>query len=799
MADAPKMVSAFAPDGTPIELPASEAAALEHRSGGQGHVMSPAEEARARHEIDLQKKLGGIEGYVAPGLAGAARGLTFGLSDIALSSSPEMRQRLQDYEEYSPGASKAAEVAGMVGGAMLGVGPAGTLGRAGRALEGGIVEGIGAESALGRVAAKGLGGAAAGAFENGAYEAGRAASDSAIHDEPLTGEKLVAATTHGALFGGAVGGVLGSLGGLAGETLGHARKPSLSDVEMPAEPVGPAAPKGSLADELHKASDVKTIKALGGSAGDIRTLEANVPGGYRRVAQDIRADVEATTGKSIGHQSREALHEYATKRVDELGEKLGEMIEKLDEAPSGVAPRPAEFVAQVEKQLIDPHVIQTPTGPVALPGFEKQIEAVSTWAKNVREAFADRAPTFREWQKMRVALDKQVFEGVRSASPTVEALRQMRGILEGELETAGEQAAQSMDSSFQAEYKATKSLYQSVKKAQELTTRGVSRDLVNNSTGLTTRLAAMAGTSVGAGLGGPVGAMLGGAAGGAIGQVIQRRGDVLAADLLSRAATLAGANRVAGRVTAELEQGVKRLVGNTNHIPAAAESGVRAASAPLGVKSTGSQRGNFSKVSEMVTRAAANPMGTADRVSRAVGHLADHSPGTANAAIQTTLRGVDFLFSKLPPSREDPYSIQPHLQGRSRASDAEVSRFMRYAQAVDDPMIVLREARSGTLTRDHVEAVQAVYPKLYDEIRGSVFQSLVDSKTKLPYSRLIQLGILLDIPTDKTLSPEFIRAVQATYLIANQAGAESPPPTGTFPNLAGSLQTATQSAGEAAE
>lgn len=790
-------VAAVGPDGTPIEVSKGDLSALEN-SGG--HAMSAGEEASARYRIALDQELDGLEGYAAPALAGAARGFTFGISDQVLSAlSPEARKRLADYQEYSPTASVGGEIAGALGGALLGAGPAGLAARGGRALEAGIVEGIGAESALGRVAAKGLGGAAAGALENGLYDAGKAASDAAIHDEPLTAEKLVAGTGHGALFGGAVGGVLGALGGLAGETVSAARRPRLADVEASTEAAA-VAPKGSLADHLEKTADVKTIKALGGSAGDLRTLEANVPGGFRKVAHDIRTDVEATTGKSIGYHSREALHEYATKRVDELGEKLGGMLERLDEAHTGVAPSPKAFINAVREEIIAPKLIQKADGAFSvLPGQEKSVAAIEKWLSSIDSAFSERAPTFTEWQKIRVGLDKEIYQGVTKASPKVEALRAMRSKLEGELMTAGESAAQQMGESFQAEYKATKSLYQSVKKAQELTTRGVSRDLANNSAGLTTRLAAMAGTSVGAGLGGAVGGMLGGAAGSAIGQVIQRRGDVLAADLLSRAATLAGANRIAGKVTAQLDQGVKALVGGTKKLPQAAESGVRTVSAPLGVKSSGNRRADFAKVSDAVTTAVANPVATTDRVSRSVGQLADHSPGTATAAIATTLRGLDFLAGKLPPSRQDPYSLQPQLQPRTRASDAEISQFMRYAEAVDNPLIVLREAKTNTLTRDHVEAVKAVYPKLYDEIRGSVFRSLVESNSELPYGKRIQLGILLDIPTDKTLSPEFIRAVQATYSASDQAGAESPPTTSAAPEIASSTQTAMQMATERAQ
>jgi hypothetical protein len=1056
VADTPKTVTALAPDGTPIELPSSEAGALNR--GQEGRVLSDAEAAKVRHQVELQKKYEGVEGYVAPPLVGAARGLSFGLSDLMLSESPALQKRLADYEEYAPQATATGEVAGLVGGSLFGVGAAGAAGKLGRTAEGLVASGIGEESAMARAASRIAGTSAAGAVENGLYEAGKAASDSAIADEPLTAEKLVAGAKHGVLLGGGIGAVLGAGGALlrrgahapasladvaAPESLSEAtattspthvpylsesqldaglsgrlpkaesplsiggefatlkpggrisklptedafairrgvtidpdaglrgpldegadnaihptgkmrdvrktQRVSLDDIEPtevwdqtklprlrerlaageeidpirlgkgedgqwkvvdgihriaankeagaadilartsephypqklnndvfnlqkgvdveggayrdyadarlidpeagiarkgqngkfqgklptedavipanrngirrvdladlsgvepfdigegpidvgalrpsvpePVRPVGEAlAPKGTIGDYIAKTADVKTIKALGGSAGDLRALEGSVKGGFRRVAQDIRSDVEATTGKSFGLHSRSSLNEYATKRVDELGDKLGGMLERLDEGSTGIAPKPDRLIDQVRNDIIKPNLIQKADGSfVTLPGQEKVVNAVEGWLGRIQDAFTDRAPTFKEWQRIRVGLDKEINYAAAKVSPKAEALRQLRSAIEDELVKSGEAAASSMGSSFQSEYQATKSLYQSVKKAAELTTRGVSRDLANNSLGLTSRIAGIAGASVGG--------MAGGIAAGLAGKIIQSHGDQLAADLLSRAASMNGVQRLVGQVSRELDTGVSKLVGK--QLPRVT-AGIPVAEAASDGRSKVSQREKFAQLSDVIAKASANPAATVDRVERSLGALADHAPRTANEVVMTTIRGADFLASKLPPSRQDQYSLQPQFQIRSRASDAEISQFMRYAQAVDDPLIVLREAKSGTLTRAHVEAVQAVYPKLYDEIRGTVFRSLVESKSEIPYARRIQLGILLDLPTDKTLSPEFREAIQATYNSADQAQAESPPTTSAAPEIAASFQTATERATERA-
>lgn len=790
-----KLVPVFTPGiGVRMVTPAEAPEALK---GGASRFATEAEYQQGRREA----LYGGIGGAVGAAGYGAARGFggMFGapVDDILLSGASTqgfeseedpfhgrvdrrkdatLRERLQAYEELHPLASTVGELGGMAAGAYLG---------------GGLVGGVGgaAEALAGRGA---LGAVARGASEGAIYNAAKKANDLAIADEDLTAEKLVSAAGHGALIGGAAGGLLhfgtDALRGLrpSGETAPATRAVTAREAESEG---------GSVGNWLQKQADVKTIKSLGGSAGDLRTLERNVPGGFQRVAQDIRADIEAATGKSIGLHSRESLHEYATARVDELGEHLGGMLKKLDKSKAGIAPDVSRFAREVEKRVIAPNVIQQMDGTVIpAPGRGDVVGAAQKWLGEVKAAFGEAPPTFEAWQKARVALDKQIrFEAAR-VSPAQDALREIRGIMEKELEAAGEAAAQGMGSTFQAEYQAAKQLYQSLLKARDLTERGVSRALANNSVGV---------RALGAGLTGMLaGGPLAGAAMGFAGKVIQDRGDMLAADLLSRASGIAGVRRLAARTEHAMARDVSSLTraANDNAPSKAAFAPPSRSLSPFGVSLTGNARKDFDKVQKAVTDAQANPGRTADRLGQRLASVSQGAPAAVtSSAIATWMRGASFLASKLPPSRLDQFSLQPHLQ-RPRASDAEISQFMRFAHAVDNPLIVLREAKSGTLTRDHVEAVKTVYPRLYEEMRGEVMRSLVESKSPLPYSRRIQLGILLDLPTDKTLSPEFLTAIQATYTSAEQAGAESPPPTLSRPiEVAGAQQTAMQQAVERAQ
>lgn len=731
-------------------------ATVAELAAAQAQADADARRAMLAEKYDVEKHpLDAYLGQLGASHAAVARGLTLGLSDVALSKlgGEDARKKLLELQEAHPLTSGAMEMAGTVGSMAAG----GAVG--GAALRAAGLAAVAPTTAVGRIAA----GAASAGAEMGLYGAGKEASREALAGEELNAQKIIASGAHEGLWGLALGAPLAAAGeGLL--ALRSARGAAREVSEVAAERAEAAAPKGGIGDMLQKEADVRTIKGLGGSAADIRRIESTVDGGYRRVAQDLRADVQSATGKSVGRLSREELNEYAEKRVSELGKKLGTMLEDLDAAKTGIAPDAKAFVESVRKDVLGRYMVETPKGAIPAPGARPIVEKVEDFLGQVEAAAADKSPTFKQWQQWRVNLDKLAKFEKAAASPAEEALRSARGIMEGQLEAAGDRAAAQMGGSFSAEYKATKSLYQSVLKASELTERGVSRDLVNNSFGLTSRMAAIAGFSSAS--------IPGAIAGAAIGKLAQRLGpgDMLAADLLDRAAGVLGVRAVAARTEAAVARGIGNVVGKAANDNAAGIAPPRVTPK----RPPGTPREQYAKISEQLRQVATNPERTVENVSRSVGNMHDLSPRMSDALVATVLRGTDYLRSKLPKGHTDPYALQPQLQ-KERVADADVSRFMRQYDIVNSPLTVFDEVRKGTLTREHVEALKVVYPDLYAELRSQVVERLVETKTELPYRQRIQLGILLDIPSDKSLSPAFQKAIQATYPNGAEAGAESPP------------------------
>ncbi len=186
-------VPVIAPDGQEGTVLSDELPSLV----GQGFQYLTAEEGkkRAKEEISAIKKetYGDMTGTAF--LAGAARGATLGLSDVALRVGGLQEAALAVQQE-SPTASMLGEITGGVGALatpMLGA-PAKAAMQAGEAA-GGLIKGAGVGAKLARAGA-------AGVTEGALVGAGQTISEAALGDPNLTVEKAIGNIGLGAALGG---------------------------------------------------------------------------------------------------------------------------------------------------------------------------------------------------------------------------------------------------------------------------------------------------------------------------------------------------------------------------------------------------------------------------------------------------------------------------------------------------------------------------------------------------------------------------------------------------------------------
>jgi len=124
------------------------------------------------------------------------------------------------------------------------------------------------------------------------------------------------------------------------------------------------------------------------------------------------------------------------------------------------------------------------------------------------------------------------------------------------------------------------------------------------------------------------------------------------------------------------------------------------------------------------------------------------------------------------------------------------------------PPAILKRLAAGKMTSQDVEVLKTLYKPSYDEICTKVAARCADRKNPLSYAQRVTLGRLLDMPTDPTLAPAFVQAMQESFAKHPDSGA--PPAAGKGPaprksapaklSISGSMRSPIESAmgGEAA-
>ena len=204
------------------------------------------------------------------------------------------------------------------------------------------------------------------------------------------------------------------------------------------------------------------------------------------------------------------------------------------------------------------------------------------------------------------------------------------------------------------------------------------------------------------------------------------------------------------------------------------------------------RRTSYDKLANSVR--TANPQQVADSIGDNLRAIAPHAPRVASETASTAVRGLTFLQSKLPPSSVDPFSPTPQFGKPNRmTSDVEISKFLRYYEAVENPIGVMSLISKGKGTRQHVEAIREVYPLLYSDMQGAVNRRLMDAKRPLSYEERLKLGVFYDMPTMRAMTPAFQKNIQGTFLPTPQEPA-SVPSGGPKIDIAGDTMTSTDKA-----
>jgi len=231
-----------------------------------------------------------------------------------------------------------------------------------------------------------------------------------------------------------------------------------------------------------------------------------------------------------------------------------------------------------------------------------------------------------------------------------------------------------------------------------------------------------------------------------------------------------------------VEQAMKSAAEKLDMIPQAIDSMSRSTGAPAGVASLGAisrladgskdRHAAFKKISEEITSSAGDPDKMANRVSNATTPFQQGgAPNIADAFNGKLTNAMQYLNAQLPKPLTPP---NPLIKQDFKPSDAAISAFERKLHTIMDPFSAIDDMKNGSLTSDQVQALQSVYPKLYEQMQTRIINHISSNEKTVPYGARLKLSLMMGAPLDPSLSPQSIQAYQSTY--AQEEAAEKAKP-----------------------
>jgi hypothetical protein len=788
-------------DGKWTSIKGSQAAKF---FGSSESLLSPVGSAADLQAQQDRDTYGGLGGATFAAGTGALQSLGLGFGDAGLVGGAELfgrgdeaRELIEKTSRINPGARMLGELGGFVapaaisGGSSLLARGGGSLARAGlegatllpraaaglgSAVEHGAARGLAALGAAeGGLATRILAPAAGQAVEQGLYGIGHAVSESAIKNEDLTAEKLLAHGGMAALLGAGVGGVIGG-GGMLVRGIGE-RAASLGEraVGLGERVAGLEGTAGKAMSErvaglaehlLEGTATGKTLQQLGErEAGHLNVAATGASKEQLARLTELGAGVEASAvkqmedlrglagSKSLATTTPERLAEAAAKNVPAkraVVEGLAHEVDALGET--------AMRAGTVDGSKLAAKLDKLAGALDDVGGHEAAVGALSKVSAKLKGLGAD--VPLSELTSAASALGAGAAKGEAKSF-----LTKAESMLEGEMLRAGAKRLEGSGAAqLSAKFAAASDGLQAARWLQEAAAHGAASKA---DAGINALKHAFTGaTSVGS-ISGLPGAALAGAGTAAVSYLKERFGQQLTAEIANKAVRSDLITSISAALDRRLATHVDGFFGRTAQgVGAAAQTLGRAthqvvtggASVALSHLS-GPKNEPIEKRYQRTTEAVAGlSVNLNARLAPMNANISTASPTLAQKADAVAARGVQAMQAKMPV-RPASQSLTPHAEV-PQPSTAAMASFLRFAKAVEDPMSVLEDARKGQISREGAEALRAVYPALYGELQGRVTTHLAEQTKPLPYAQKLQLAILLDVPADRTMTDGFIKRQQ---------------------------------------
>lgn len=779
----------FNPEGQPVNASLQEASDLV----SQGFTQPTPEEHQqmlriGKHGTGTEQLKAGAEAFARGVLP---MGISTGIERLAGAQPEDIQARQEALNVLHPGAETAAELTGLVASTFIPGGQGKLLGAAGKVAEEAAVKALGSKAAA-KIASK----AAGAGVENLLFGMGDEAHKALMEDPNQSVASAIAHVGAAGLLGAGVGGALGAVpvafDAMGGSKLGQFISDAKGRLQQLKEtPDLPSAITDELKTHYGKMREYQNM-VYGKSGLRQQELEQLLPKDLTPKMVEHNTEVINKIGDTLGamqkapeefpvHITKELERQY--KNVLEAGQSPQEVYNALNEFKRyAQASYRALKAPNMDSFKIDYRALNNikDLGAVVRKSLESPV-----WG----EAGERTAAINKAWSEMQMpfkdmnGFTKKIGD-VREVDPDKVATF-YNGVMSGKKEINQEMLNNYLKASERFE-KAMAKTNQNLGLENPLS--DVSTSALKSVTGkipegakfidnvLNKQLGKAAAAGIGASVGGAPGSIIGYHV---LGGTLEKAVPALLRILAGGAEVSAKGARAAMDFSVAAAKGEAKLE--------AASKGIFTGSTD--VKTPDSKI--LDKLDKHVTELKENPQKLLEQEHSMGEVYGDHAVVAAN----TTVRVAGYLASLKPNT-----APQSPLDPPRKPNAVEQARYTEAMKVAQEPALVLKYIKEGSLTPDNIKDLHAMYPELATALQMKLMNHLTTAKAKnqqIPYKTKLSLSAFMGQPLESSMKPNAIMANQPQQAMApNMGQPQHHRGTHNFTNLAkmpGSYETVQQS------
>lgn len=715
-------------------------------------VLSVEENEAFNEELEKEKKFG--DKGLRTALESAASSASFGLSDqVLVASGAATPEELRERRIRNKEADVAGEIAGVVGPALLsggtslaakglasGVKGAAKAGLAAEKLTASalkkILKDTGKETLARKVLQKSIAKGAGSAVEGSLYGAGELISEEALGNANLNAENLIASAGAGAVLGGLAGGVLGSVEALVpvikggkvvnfkNKTFANTLDPELNAMQL----------AGLTPTQIAKKKQFNPI------------LVEHTPKMLKEVA-----DKKSLNAFSSNKQLLKSVNEF----IEETGEGIGKTLNEVTDSVQHTSLMPTEYslASKINKRLSDmASKFKDANGkPLATAG--DSLAKIEKVIKQFDDSLiSDKTISASELNNLKSKYQKLAKWDRRGNLPISEEInREISRAIKDEVIEVAEKAGNDLGAKLKKQMLDYGSAFEFADSLGSKIDKQSAQDFIGFKDALMSSL--LIGTNAEVGSAALIGKKL------------------FESDFKRRLVILSSIEKANQTVNTKISKGVSNFIKNKRVAKSAALKTLT--SNGLAYDLSGDKPKKPKNKDEAFRNVTKNltDMQDPDKAQTFLnrGNIQDAAPQTHIASQGVLSAAAMFLQDKLPTSFRSDGALNPLLKKDFKPSSLELAKFERYMTAIENPLSVVEDLQNGKVSRDSVEALKAVYPAMYEKIQMEVMTQIQNSPESIDYAKRLQLGVLLDIPTDAALVPSNIAGLQSHFKETEQS------------------------------